>query len=77
MCIEFVIYILCGLYGTYCVTFCSAMGYTLWKENREARYVRLEQENVVSTIEICPRYNLNVKLETIPEEKELEFDYPV
>jgi hypothetical protein len=53
------------------------MGYTIWKEKREERYVRLQQENVVSTIEICPRYNLNVKLETIPEEKEIEFDYHV
>jgi hypothetical protein len=74
MCIQVFGYILCGLYGTYCITFCSALGYTIWKEKQEEKYIRLQQENIVSTIEIYPHYNLNYKLETIPEEKVLEFE---
>jgi len=60
MCIQVLGYILCGLYGTYCVTFCSNLGYTIWKEKQEEKYIRLQQEN-----------NLN-NLETIHEEKVFE-----
>ena len=33
----------CGLYGTYCCTFCSTVAYTLIKENIEEKYKKKEK----------------------------------
>lgn len=72
MCIE-ILYIFCCLYGTYCISFCSALGYTIWKEEKERKYIQIQQENAISTVEISPRNNINT-LETIYESKELGLD---
>lgn len=82
MCVT-ILYTLCGLYATYCVTFCSAMGYTLWKERKERKkkefnkileMVRGDIESQNNEIINYSRQNhfvyYNSKLETIYEEKE-------
>ena len=76
--------VLCGLYGTYCVTFCCAMGGTLIQERIEKKEkIKLEIKRQYQQALIDERMKLeqihhdihrkstqNVKLYTIVEEYE-------
>jgi len=42
--------VLCSLYGVYCISFCSTMCYTIYKENRD--------ERVKKNVEIRHQYNI-------------------
>ena len=81
MCVT-ILYTIAGLYATYCISFCGAMGYTLWKERREKkkkefnRILEMVRGDIESQDDVInySRQNhfvyYNSKLDTIYEEKE-------
>jgi hypothetical protein len=69
----YIIYVLCILYGTYCVAFCSYLGFVVCKEEHEKRLkIRREYEIIgrlpTANIRTCDLRDYNSQLETIIEE---------